>query len=73
MRQGEIYAQVDGGTRCTYECPRGTVAIDEFPDGTREITKCLGGSGLTARDLREARALHESVIADEREEERNGY
>lgn len=66
MKRGDIIPQIDG-TRYLYRCPRGTVAIDEIPDGRREITRCLGGSGLTARDIREAVALHEERLAEEEE------
>lgn len=58
MRQGEIYEQIGGGTRYTYTCPRGTVAIDVSPDGRREVIRCCGGSRLTTRDVREALRRH---------------
>ena len=58
MRQGEVIPQSEHGTRYLYECPRGTIAIDEHRDGTREIVRCLGGAALTRRDEREALAMH---------------
>lgn len=64
MTQGDIYPQVDGAVRYTYECPRGTVAIEEAEDGTRHVTRCLG-SALTRRDIRAAVRLHEELLAEE--------
>jgi hypothetical protein len=69
MKRGEIIPQVDDCVRYLYECPRGTVAIDEYRDGTREIVRCLGGSDITRRDIREALALHNEDIEEERREE----
>lgn len=67
MKRGDIIPQVDDSMRYLYTCPRGTVAIDERPDGRREITRCTDGAGITARDIREAVALHEERLAEEEE------
>lgn len=64
MRQGQIIRQVDG-MRYLYECPRGTIAIDELDGGRpREITRCLGGRAISSRDFRDALRLHESLLHD---------
>lgn len=68
MRQGDIIPQADDCTRYLYHCPRGTIAIDEYDDGVREIVECLGYSGTTARrcrDRREAERLHEDHIREQ--------
>lgn len=62
MRFVDCYRQIDGADRYVYECPRGSIAITECRDGTRELTRCLGaGAVLTPRDEREALALHETL------------
>jgi len=66
MRHGDTIPQIDG-MRYLYECPRGTVAVDEMSDGRREITRCTNGSRLTARDIRDAVRLHEERIAEDEE------
>jgi hypothetical protein len=61
----DIIPQGDGATRYLYECPRGTIAIDQDDDGEVELTRCLGGSALTRRDEREALALHRDRVDDD--------
>ena len=67
MKRGDTIPQVDDTIRYLYACPRGTIAIDESPGGRREITRCTDGSRLTARDIREAVALHEDRLAEDEE------
>lgn len=65
MRQGAIYKQI-AGWRYTYETPRGTIAIDELDDGSREVIRC--SSDVTRRDIREAIAMHNAIISESEEE-----
>lgn len=67
----DVIPQVDDCDRYLYACPRGTIAIDEYRDGTREVTRTLGAAATTKRDLREAIRMHEQIIADAEEEARD--
>jgi hypothetical protein len=58
-RHRSILHLENGALRYTYECPRGTLAIDEWPDGHRELFCCWGS--VSDRDKREAVAHHDSL------------
>lgn len=68
MTQGEIYRQVDGSTRYTWDTPRGTLAVDVERDGSMTCITTLGYRAPRARmlrDVREAIAATKSVCAAE--------
>lgn len=64
MRHIDVIPQADGSDRYLYRCPRGVIAINEYRDGTREVTRTLGAASTTTCDLREAVQMHEQIMAD---------
>lgn len=73
MRQGDTLPQVSGATRYLYHCPRGTIAIDEHPNGRREVMRTTNASAATSRDVRDAVRMHEDALAAEREDGMHGW
>lgn len=72
MKYAGCIPQVGGWNRYLYECPRGTIAINEIGEGDREIVRCLGGSDLTKRDEREALKMHLDILEEDEDDEDGG-
>jgi len=74
MKQGEITPQADDATRYTYECPRGTIAIDVSADGSSETSVCTDyhtSGARQARDIRDAERMHAAIMAEAAEDDRS--